>query len=399
MAIAPWFAPPLLAVYIHNLGIRVRRQLRGHKRHPGDAASIVRSCIEACWNGRTFTASPGHFDMFWTRDLSFSVPSLVRLGHGERVRASMAYGLDVWTRRRSHITTTIHYFDRPGDVFEYGVDSLPLFLAALRTADAVDLVDKHRGWLQAEVDHFYRRVVDPATGLVRADRKFSAHRDTVINRSNAYGNTMVALLAKTIEETGWLASPFERHFEGDYGRLLLEHFWSGNHFRDALGDETVSGEANVWPFYAGVIDDPAIIRPALAHLALNGFCDPYPLRYETSRRPEREVWLTRHILPDYQGSTVWTSLGAMYLQVLRTIDPVLAASETARYVEWIERDGTFWEVMNSQGQNWVSPRWLMIGEESMLWSSIFLDHLQNSDRQPAYLSEPTPPVIEGELVA
>jgi hypothetical protein len=387
VALAPWIAPAVLAVYVHNVGIRLRRQFRGHTRHPGSAGSIIRACIEACWNGRTFTASPGHFDMFWTRDLSFSVPSLVRLGHGQRVHDSLSYGLDVWARRRSHITTTIHYFDRPGDVFEYGVDSLPLLVAALRAAGADDLVERHRPWLQAEIAHYYETVVDPTTGLVRSDRKFSAHRDTVVNRSNAYGNTMVALLAKTIEETGWFASPFERHFDGDYGRLLIEHFWVGDHFRDALGDETVSGEANIWPFYTGVIGDPTIVAAALSYLDVNGFCDPYPLRYETSRRSEREVWLTRHVLPDYQGTTVWTSLGAMYLQVLRTVDPALAAVETARYVEWIERDGTFWEVMDANGQNWVSPRWIMIGEESMLWSAIFLDALENFDLVPAYLSD------------
>jgi hypothetical protein len=398
VALAPWIAPAVLAEYVHNAGIRIRRQLRGHTRHQGCAATIVRACIDACWNGRTFTASPGHFDMFWTRDLSFSVPSLVRLGHSERVQASLSYALDVWARRRSHITTTIHYFGRPGDVYEYGVDSLPLFMAALRAADAHDLVERHRLWLQGEIEHFYAMVVDPATGLVRSDRKFSAHRDTVVNRSNAYGNTMVALLAKTIEETGWFASPFERHFQGDYGRLLFEYFWADDHFRDALGDETVSGEANIWPFYTGVIGETDVIASALGYLDANGFCDPYPLRYETSRRPEREVWLTRHVLPDYQGSTVWTSLGAMYLQVLRTVDPVLAASETARYVEWIERDGTFWEVMNARGQNWVSPKWIMIGEESMLWSAIFLDALEHGDAEPAYLSEPVVPLSEA-LVA
>jgi hypothetical protein len=392
LAIAPWIAPAVLAVYVHNVGIRLRRQFQGHTRHPGAAPAIVRACIEACWNGRTFTASPGHFDMFWTRDLSFSVPSLLRLGHGERVHASLSYAFEVWAKRRSHITTTIHYFDRPGDVFEYGVDSLPLFMAALRAADAVDLVERHRPWLEAEIAHYYATVVDPATGLVRSDRKFSAHRDTVVNRSNAFGNTMVALLAKTIAETGWFASPFERHFEGDYGRLLIDHFWDGDHFRDALGDETVSGEANIWPFYTGVIDDPAVVAAALAYLHANGFCDPYPLRYETSRRAEREVWLTRHVLPDYQGSTVWTSLGAMYLHVLRTVNPSLAATETARYVEWIERDGTFWEVMNAHGQNWVSPRWIMIGEESMLWSAIFLDALENAHLAPAYLSAGTDPL-------
>jgi hypothetical protein len=142
-----------------------------------------------------------------------------------------------------------------------------------------------------------------------------------------------------------------------------------------------------------VADKPTIAR-ALSYLDANGFCDPYPLRYETCRRPEREVWLTRHVLPDYQGSTVWTSLGAMYLQVLRTVDPVLEAAERARYVEWIERDGTFWEVMNGQGQNWVSPRWIMIGEESMLWSAIFLDVLVHGGQAPAYLSEP---IVEPDL--
>ena len=90
---------------------------------------------------------------------------------------------------------------------------------------------------------------------MRSDRTYSAHRDTVVNRSNAYGNAMVALLAKTIAETGWFESPFERHFGGDYGRLLVDRFWVGDHFRDALGDDTASGEANVWPFYTGVIAD------------------------------------------------------------------------------------------------------------------------------------------------
>jgi hypothetical protein len=108
VALAPWIAPAVLAEYVHNAGIRLRRQVRGHTRHPGEAASIVRACIEACWNGRTFTASPGHFDMFWTRDLSFTAPSLVRLGHGVRVHASLSYALDVWAKRRRHIPTPIH---------------------------------------------------------------------------------------------------------------------------------------------------------------------------------------------------------------------------------------------------------------------------------------------------
>src|SRR4029453_16590255 len=115
--------------------------------------------------------------MFWTRDLGFSTPSLVRLGEGERVMESLAHALSVWERRRSHVTTTINYGDRPADVFAYGVDSPPLLLAALSAVDAGDLVEQHRGWLEREIAWFCSRVVHPATGLVRSDRTFSAHRD------------------------------------------------------------------------------------------------------------------------------------------------------------------------------------------------------------------------------
>jgi hypothetical protein len=387
MAIAPWFAPSMLPVYAHTLGVRVRRHVRGHTRRQGDAAAIVRACIEACWNGRTFTASPGHFDMFWTRDLGFSAPALVRLGEGERVHASLAYALGVWEGRHSHVTTTINYGDRPADVFAYGVDSLPLLLAALRAADATDLVERHHSWLTTEIADYVTRVVDPATGLVRSDRTYSAHRDTVVNRSTTYGNTMVALLTKTIAETGWFVPPLEPYVEADHGRLLRERFWLGSRFRDALGDDRTSGEANVWPFYAGVVADGAMLA-TLRALEAGGFCRPYPLRYETARRPEHEVWFTRHVLPDYQGSTVWTSLGAIYLQLLSTVDPEHAAREIERYAGWIERDGTYWEVLDDRGRPWVSPRRLFIGEESMLWSAIFLDVLENRDRGPALLSPP-----------
>jgi hypothetical protein len=386
MGIAAWFAPSMVPVYLNTLRVRVRRHTRGHVRHEGDAATIVRACIEACWNGRTFTASPGHFDMFWTRDLCFSTPALLRLGEGERVRASLAYALETWTRRRSHVTTTINYGDRPADVFAYGVDSLPLLLAAVRAADSGDLVGRHRAWLAAEVDWFAKRVVDPATGLVRSDRTYSAHRDTVVNRSTAYANTMVALLAKTLADMGLPDSPLERHFDGDYGRLLREHFWDGDRFGDGLDDHTVSGEANVWPFFSGVVTYEAMLRAALTYLQTNGFCEPYPLRYETIRRPGREVWFTRHVLPDYQGTTVWTSLGAIYLQLLSAVDPAAADREIDRYRAWIERDGTYWEVLDGRGRPWISPRRLFIGEESMLWSAIFLDVLEHRGEGPALLS-------------
>jgi hypothetical protein len=383
MSVAPWLHPAMIFEYLKNARVRARRARRGHTRMPGDAAAIVRAGIERCWNGRTFTASPGHFDMFWTRDLCFSSTSLVALGEGPRVAASLRYAIGTWERRHSHVTTTIHPGDWPVDVFDYGLDSLPLLAAALRTlgirGDAI--VAEHRAWLAAEVAHYTAMVVDPNTGLVRTDRKFSAHRDTVTNRSNAYGNTMVALLAKTLaEKKEWqVGNPLERFFPGgDWGAPLRDNFWRGDHYRDAIGEERSSGEANLWPFWTGVETDPDMLAAAFGYLHSEGYADPLPLRYEVERRPELEVWLTRHLLPDYQGSTVWTSLGAMYLALLREIDPVRAAEGIAQYRALVERDGTYWEVLDPVTTRcWVSPRWIIIGEESMLWGAIFLALLEH----------------------
>ncbi len=396
-----WLHPAILAEYAHNAGVRVRRARRGHRRLPGTAAEIIAAGIERDWNGRSLTASPGHFANFWVRDMCFSAVALARGDEiwADRLRASLAWALAIWERRGSHITTTIHAWDRPVDVYDYGLDSLPLLLAALRAAGAGDLVLAHRRWLRREVAHFADRVVDPATGLVRTDRTFSAHRDTVTNRSNAYGNAMVALLAKTLDETGWLDSPFGHHFPGrDWGHLLRTHFWDGDHYRDSIGELRSSGEANIWPFWTGVEESRDMLGRAFAYLRREGYTSPYPLRYEVTRRPELEVWLTRHLLPDYQGSTVWTSIGAIYLSLLREVEPDLAIEEIARYVAWIERDGTYWEVLDPRtGTCWVSPRKVLIGEESMLWGVIFLDLLRDHGRAPARLSPVAEPLMPAAI--
>ena len=355
---------------------------------------IVRAGVDSTWNGRSFTASPGWYHTFWVRDMCFSAAALARLSpkDKDRLSRSLAWAIDRWERKGSHVTTTFHIGGFPADVYAYGVDSLPLLLAALRAADGDEIVARHHDWLTAEVADYASRVIDPATGLVRADRTFSAHRDTTTNRSNCYGNSMVALLVRTLRDrSDWnLALPpvLDAHFGADPGSLLRSHFWMTERgcFRDALGSDDTSGEANIWPFWTGVIGDPEMLSAAFTVLREDGYADPLPLRYTTTHHPEQEVFLVRHLLPDYQGSTIWTSLGAMYLQLLRTFDGARAETATAAYRAWIERDGTFWEVLDRHGRNWWGRFRLTGSDESMLWGSIFLDHLLNPTALPATLA-------------
>jgi len=96
-------------------------------------------------------------------------------------------------------------------------------------------------------------------------------------------------------------------------------------------------------------------------------------------------------MPDYQGATVWTSLGSMYLQLLHTYDPAQARLEMDRYRAWIERDGTFWEVIDDETGERYSSTLLTHSDESMLWSAIFLDLLENPDQPPATIRAPSTP--------
>ena len=388
--------PGIAAAYAVNVAVRARRGLRGRKRHEGSAGEIIRACIDDCWDGRHYRASPGYFRQFWTRDLSFSAPSLVRISeaHRRRVLQSFDWAIRTWERRDSHVTTTIHFFDQPVDVFDYGVDCLPLMMAALHRIGADDVLAEHRPWLEAEVRHFMDEVVDPATGMVRSDRKYSAHRDTMVNRCNAFGNSMVALLAMTVVDLGWDVPDPMAPLALAPQRILLDHFWDARGwFVDSPGDQTPSGEGNIWPFWTGVITDSNVMRQALDTLEDRGFANPYPLKYEPVRKPELEPWFVRTFMPDYQGATVWTSLGSMYLQLLHSIHPEVAQPEMDRYVAWIERDGTFWEVIDDETGQRYSSTLLTRSDESMLWSAIFLDLLEHPDLPPATMRPTAPGLV------
>ena len=373
--------------------VRGRRALRGHRRFEGTAEEILRAGLEACWTGEFLTASPGTYRHFWTRDLGFAAAALMRLGDPwpGRLEASLAWALDAWRRRGSHVSTTINPLLRwPIDVFDYGVDSLPWLVASLRLAGlgGEALAREHAAWLAADVEHFVEQVVDPATGLVRADRHLSAHRDTFRNGSTTYGNAMVAMLGRDIVETGWGPDLLSRHFRAadrspgatpDWSRQLRQHFWLGDRFRDRLGADVTSGEANVWPFQQGLIDDRSMLTAALATLRREGFTTPFPLKFEVDHRTDGQLWAFRIWSPDYQTTTSWTSLGSVYLSLLREVDAEAAAVQIGRMRELIERDGTFWEVLDSRGRPWRSASGLSISDSSMLWGAILLDLLTRED--------------------
>ena len=363
--------PAILPAYASS-GVRIaRRAVRGPTRHPGDARAIARACVEASWAGDHFVASGGHFRQAWTRDLGFSAEALVRTGFGDRLRATLAWSLDIWAQA-GRVTTTIFPGRRPRDVYTFGIDSVPLLFHALRAAGADDLVERHATWLGPEVARYAATVLDPATGLVRQDRRFSGHRDTIVTSGDGYANTMVVVLDTVLRETGWLASPIP---DGARDRFLAA-FWRGDHLSDRPEVDVLAGDTTVFPFWLGALPDEPYLRGSLAAARAGGLADPLPLRYVARPDPASEDPIQRWFVPDYQTTSIWTSLGAIYLQLLDRIDPAAADGPLALTTALIEREGTVWEVLDAHGRRPYRGRLgIFRADEAMLWSAILLDLL------------------------
>jgi hypothetical protein len=366
-------APFPLDLVLIGAGLRIvakslARGLFGWKRYPGDAPSICERVIEDCWNGRFFAGSAGHFSQFWTRDLAMCTPALCRLGHGDRVRASWAWGLDRF-EAAGRITTTI-FGRHPRDVYDFGADSLPLLLYGLHECGAEDLVHRHRGLLAREIDRYIERVFDPEQGLARAVGYFSGPRDCITGRSTVFANTMLALLRKLIDAHGGLFVNRLRPY--DLEGALRAHYWRGTFFRDSLDREIPSGDANVWPFYFGVCEDQAMRRAALQTLEQQSFTAPIPLRYFEHRLPDAELPVPRFFTPNYQGDTSWMQMGPAFLHVLAAEDRPRMLEHRARVAAFIERDGNFLEVYQKDGRPYRGRAGLYQTDEGMIWAAMFL---------------------------
>jgi hypothetical protein len=378
MSLRAMLDPAIVPAYATSAVRIARRAVRGQHRLPGDARAIARACVEASWAGDHFVASGGHFRQFWTRDTGFSAVPLVRTGFGPRLRDTLAWALAAWERAGGRVTTTIFPGRRPRDVYTLGIDSLPLLLHALQACEADDLAWRHAGWLEPEARRYAQEVLDPATGLVRSDRRFSGHRDTVVTASNAYANAMVALLDRVLRETDWFASPIP---SGAADRFSAAFWRDGRVVESPDGDE-ITGDATVFPFWLGVLPDDHGLGSALAAARAAGLATPLPLRYAARRVPAREDPVQRLFVPDYQGTAIWSSLGAIYLQLLDRVDPAAAAMPLSIYAALIERDGTVWEVLDDDLRPYVGRLGIFRADEAMLWSAILLDLFERRIAMP-----------------
>ena len=363
------FDPVLIGAGI-NVAVRsIVRRLFGWRRYEGDAPAICRAVIEDCWTGDFFAGSVGHFKQFWTRDLAMCTPALCRMGFRDRVVKSWAFALERF-ERAGKVTTTIFNRRFPRDVYAYACDSVPMLLFALRHCGAGDLILKHRELLGREIRRFADTVLDRDLGMARTDGYFSGPRDCMTGRSTAFGNTMIALLARLVEDDPVLPNPFAGV---DVRANMLHQLWTGEFFRDSLCRQAPSGDGNIWPFFFDIFDDTDMRRSAFATLEARGFTKPIPLRYFEQRLPESELPIPKMFTPNYQGDPSWTQLGPVYLSLLADIDRDRMIQHRDNMAAFIERDGNYLELYTPDGRPYRGRAFLYYADEGMIWAAMFLD--------------------------
>ena len=73
---------------------------------------------------------------------------------------------------------------------------------------------------------------------------------------------------------------------------------------------------------------------------------------------------------NYEGNTIWTHMGPLYIQLVGSVDKTYATELKKRYGHWIEHFGNYLEVFEATGKPYTSP--FYVCDRGMLWAANYL---------------------------
>jgi len=223
-----------------------KRKINGVRKYKGSALQICRKIISDCWNGKYFMTSAGHFSEFWTRDFGWCSSALCRQGYIKKVSASLSYALDKFSKC-GKVTTTISPDGVCFDVMGYSVDSLPWLVRSIKNSLDKKIIKKYKRFIELQASIFTKRVIDLKTSLVKKT-PFSSIKDFAVRKSSTYDNVMAAMLKEDLTALK-LKNPLKNlDIEGS----ILYSLWNGSYFKNDLEDDSITSDANIFPFITGV---------------------------------------------------------------------------------------------------------------------------------------------------
>ena len=335
-----------------------RRFSSKQKTYSGDAEHICEQVIADCWNGTFFQASSGHFSDFWMRDFGLSVQALLKLGWKAEVEKTLAWALQEYIAANS-VTTTLQK-NKAWDFPTYAPDSLAFLLHALDSAKQKKLVIGHKDFLEQELERFAQKVIDPVTGLVGQNTHFSSLKDNYIRNSSCYDNVMIGLVAQAGKKLGLHVSFMfqEENF--------VRNYWTGRYFKDDINTTHLAGDANVFPFWTGLITDTFLQNKAIASMQHAQLDKPFPLKYSCLPATQPKIWQAV-FAPNYEGNSIWTHLAGCYLGMLKQAKHISFESTKNSVFEIIEKHKNVLEVFHPDGAPFKTLFYKT--DEGMLWAA------------------------------
>ncbi|MBW2997399.1 hypothetical protein KY349_03610 [Candidatus Woesearchaeota archaeon] len=354
-------------------GLRMFKRARivnkhGFKRYDGNLEQIIRQIIESCWNGKYFQVSSGHFNEFYCRDFGMCAEALVKLGPKERVIKTLDYALTKF-RKHGRITTSISPKGKCFNFLTYGADSLPFIIHSIHVADAKEILNKFKTFLNREIDYYHENVFDAKAFLVKEDRNFSSIKDHAKRSSSCYSNCMLYMLSTDLAALGFKSS-FPDNIIRD---AILKKFWSrsGNFFYDDLtSQDVVTGDANTFPFWCGVAKSKKRFKQCIESMEKAGLTKPFPLKYTTEQGRIHDMHLIDRLSGGYERDSIWMHLGLCFLDVIKQFDKKRFKRYMEQYEKLIMRHMTFLELYDRKGRPFKSR--IYVTDESMLWAAKYL---------------------------
>ncbi len=327
-------------------GIKCR--ITGPKRYGDNYKEICRKSIESAWDGKYFRGSGGHYSQFWTRDFGMCSKALCELGYGKKVRKTLKNALDAF-ERHGKLSTTIVFPDLPFNLGPYSPDTLAWTIRAIKESNYDP--SKHQELLEKEVNKFAEEVVDE-DGLIRTDTKLGALKGGYEEKGLLYNQVMAGMLSDDLEEID-LENPLSSF---NFNKIIERNFWTGECFKNDLESDEITSDANLFPYWTGVIEDKDKKQKSLAKIQDKGLDQPFPLVYKSGPT-------------SYQVNTAWTQIGAAWIDLFKE-NKVFETYKT-KYINWIEKYGNYLECFDRGGRPFKKS--IYYSDESMSWASIFLN--------------------------
>lgn len=346
-----------------------KKHLIGFYRYSGSVEEISIKIIENSFNKkkRYYQVSSGHFCQFYARDFGMVCQSLINIGYKKEVKETLSYAMKAY-ESSGNITTQISPRGVPFNFPNHTPESAAYMLHSLIILDDKLLLEKYSSFFKKIAKNIYEQDIEKETGLLRKDKHFSSMKDHSLRTSSCYSNSMLGMFSNDLKKAK-IPSELTKF---DYNKILISYFWKKDHFiEDLSGKNIVSSDANVFPFWTGVVSDKEKAKKAIKSIQKKNLDKPWPLKYTSKEDVPKKLHFADIFAYGYEHDTIWMHLGMCYLKVLNMYDKKTLHKHLDQYARLIKEHKNFLEVYFANKKPF--KRFGYVCDESMIWVAGFLD--------------------------